>query len=69
MKNHNWKHTKTEKWETCEVICLKCYHRWIACFPQEVLLKELECPEGHVGYTIKTGQTLGEERWELLLYV
>ena len=60
MTTHNWKHAKTEKWETCEVICLKCYHRWIACFPQEVLLKELECPEGHVGYVIKTGQSLME---------
>ena len=56
MEKHNWKYAKTEKWETCEVICLKCYHRWIAVFPQEVLLKELECPEGHVGYVIKTGQ-------------
>ena len=58
MDNHNWKHGNKETWETCEVICLKCLHRWIACFPQEVLLKELECPEGHVGYAIKTGQTL-----------
>lgn len=59
--NHNWKYAKTEKWETCEVICLKCYKRWIACFPQEVLLKELECPEDHVGYVIKTGQSLMED--------
>lgn len=57
MKTHNWKRTKDGKWETCEVICLKCLKRWIACFPKVVLLKELECPEGHVGYTIKTGQS------------
>lgn len=60
MDRHNWRYGKTEKWETCEVICLKCLSRWIAVFPQEVLLKELECPEGHVGYAIKTGQTLAE---------
>ncbi len=58
MENHNWKHAKTEKWETCEVICLKCLSRWIAVFPQEVLLKELECPNEHVGFTIKTGQSI-----------
>lgn len=62
MKDHNWKHNKTEKWETCEVICLECLHRWIAVFPQDVLLKELECPNEHVGYTIKTGQTITEEK-------
>lgn len=55
---HNPKYSERETWETCEAICLKCLNRWIACFPQEVLLKELECPEGHVGYVIKTGQSL-----------
>ena len=40
----------------CEVICLKCHHRWVAVYPEETLLKELECPCGEVGYVIKTGQ-------------
>lgn len=61
MNNHSLQFIKKEPWETCEVICLKCLHRWIACFPQEVLLKELECPEGHVGYVIKTGQSLKKD--------
>lgn len=39
-----------------EVICLKCLHRWIAVYPTETLLKELECPCGEIGYVIKTGQ-------------
>lgn len=44
----------------CEVICLKCHHRWVAVYPEETLLKELECPCGAVGYVIKTGQDFQE---------
>lgn len=54
MKTHIYK--KPDEWETCEVICLKCLHRWIDVHPVTLLLKEIECPEGHVGYVIKTGQ-------------
>lgn len=47
--------------EISEVICLKCLNRWIAVYPEEVLLKELQCPKcAETGYVIKTGQTLPE---------
>ena len=43
----------------CEVIDLKCRHRWIAVYPERTLLKQLECPNcGAVGLVIKTGQEL-----------
>lgn len=45
----------------CEVMCWKCGHRWIAVFPEQTLLKDLECHCGEVGYVFKTGQTLEEE--------
>lgn len=45
----------------CETVCLKCFHRWIAVYPEETLLKHIECPHcGKVGYVIKTGQDLEE---------
>lgn len=45
--------------EISEVICLKCLNRWIAVYPEEVLLKDLQCPKcEETGYVIKTGQTL-----------
>lgn len=44
-----------------EVICLKCLHRWLAVRPDDVLLKELECPKCHfTGAVINTGQELKE---------
>jgi hypothetical protein len=46
--------------EVCEVMCWKCGHRWIAVYPEQTLLKHLECPCGEVGYVFKTGQTLEE---------
>ena len=40
-----------------EVICVKCRHRYIACAPEKVLLKDYECPYCRdFGYIIKTGQ-------------
>jgi hypothetical protein len=48
--------------EVSEVICLKCLHRWIAVYPSQTLLKELECECGEIGYVIKTGQTIPEDR-------
>lgn len=47
--------------EVAELICLKCYHRWIGVYPQSILLKDIECKCGEVGYVIKTGQTIREE--------
>ena len=46
--------------EVAELICLKCHHRWIGVYPENVLLKDIECKCGSVGYVIKTGQTLKE---------
>lgn len=47
--------------EVSELICLKCYNRWIGVYPESVLLKDLECKCGAIGYVIKTGQTLSEQ--------
>ena len=44
--------------EVCEVVCLKCLHRWIAVYPTQTLLKDLECQCGCKGFVIKTGQTI-----------
>ena len=43
-----------------EVICLKCLKRWIAVYPEETPLKDIECTCGEIGYVIKTGQELFE---------
>ena len=46
----------------CEVVDLKCHHRWIAVFPEKTMLKQLECPNcGSVGFVIKTGQDLEDD--------
>jgi len=48
--------------KTSEVICVKCYKRWIATRPVNVLLKELECPNCEkIGYVIETGEIIDEE--------
>ena len=44
--------------EVAELICLKCFNRWIGVYPSEVPLKNLECKCGEVGYVIQTGQTV-----------
>lgn len=50
-----------------EVMCVNCLHRWLSVYPEETLLKDLECPEcSEVGYVICTGQNLekgGESLW------
>ena len=48
--------------EVSELMCLRCMNRWIGVYPEAVLLKDLECKCGAVGYVIKTGQTLPKER-------
>ena len=50
------------KHEVAELLCLKCLSRWIGVYPQNVLLKNIECKCGAIGYVIKTGQTLDTER-------
>ena len=50
---------ENEEHVTSEVICVKCYHRWLAVRPYDTLLKCLECPECHtVGTVIETGQDM-----------
>ena len=44
--------------EVAELICLRCLHRWIGVYPQELKLADMECQCGCVGFIIKTGQTL-----------
>ena len=41
-----------------QVVCLRCYRRWIAARPADTRLDELECPScGRQGYAIETGET------------
>ena len=47
--------------EVAELICLKCNTRWIGVYPQNTLLKDIECKCGGKGLVIKTGQTLDEQ--------
>ena len=44
--------------DVSELICLKCLSRWIGVYPSDVLLKDIECTCGAIGYVIKTGQTI-----------
>ena len=54
--------------EISEVICLKCLKRWIAVYPEETLLKELQCPQcEEQGYVIKTGQIIPDMPDEKML--
>lgn len=42
-----------------EVICVKCYKRWISVRPTSVMLKNLECPQcKQQGYVIETGEVI-----------
>lgn len=44
-----------------EAVCLKCLYRFIVCYQEKTLLKELECGNcGEVGYVIATGQIIEE---------
>lgn len=41
-----------------QVICLRCFRRWISARPVGTRLDELECPEcGQQGFAIETGET------------
>ena len=45
--------------EVCELMCWHCGKRYIGAFPQQTLLKQLECPQCHrTGHMFKTGQTV-----------
>ena len=44
-----------------EVICLKCFYRWVAVRPVGTLLKDLECPScNKVWYVIGTGEPIDD---------
>ena len=49
-----------EPYCVCEVMCVECKRRWIDVSPVSLLLKDMECPNGHIGFVIKTGQWLEE---------
>jgi len=45
--------------ETAEMMCVKCYYRYQGVWPEQTLLKNLECPHcKKTGGIIKTGQTI-----------
>lgn len=52
---------KNQPHEVAELMCIKCYHRYIGVYPQATLLKDLECENCGKGFIIKTGQTLDDE--------
>lgn len=47
--------------EVAELICLNCHRRWIGVYPQQTLLKDIQCKCRATGLVIKTGQTLESE--------
>lgn len=49
-KDDNISHTVSE------VICVKCFHRYICVRPSAVWLKDLECETCGKGFIIETGQ-------------
>ena len=52
-----------KNYEIAELICLKCFDRWIGVY--NLPLKELECKCGARGYIIKTGQTIESKQCDL----
>ena len=47
--------------EVAELMCVKCFHRYIGMYLETTPLKHLKCPNCGRGFIIKTGQTLKEE--------
>ena len=47
-----------------EVMCAKCLKRWLAVYPADTLLKDLECENCGAGYVIKTGQDFEEDDFD-----
>ena len=44
-----------------ELMCLRCFYRWIGAFPSELLLKDIVCPCcNRKGRVINTGQEMDE---------
>lgn len=50
--------------ELSELICLKCYYRWVELYDVSLTLRKMRCTNcGDVGYIIKTGQTIPESAY------
>lgn len=44
-------------WDISEVMCCKCFERWIAVRPSDTMLKDIQCPRcSYTGAVIETGQ-------------
>ena len=44
-------------WDVSEVMCCKCFERWIAVRPSVTMLKNIQCPRcSFTGAVIETGQ-------------
>lgn len=41
-----------------EVICIKCFKRWIAVRPEATKLRDLECENCGAGYVIESGERI-----------
>lgn len=41
-----------------EVICVRCCKRFISVRPENILLKDIECPDCGAGAVIETGQSI-----------
>jgi len=39
-----------------ELICVKCFKRWVGVRPEGVFLRDLECENCGAGYAIETGE-------------
>ena len=48
--------SKNKRHNVSEVICVKCFDRWICVRPVEVKLKDIECENCGKGYVIETGE-------------
>ena len=47
-------------YQISEVICISCKERFICSRPEEILLKNLECKCGAMGFIIETGEDLNK---------
>ena len=52
-------HMREDPHYVAEVMCWKCGHRWLATFPMNTLLKQLQCPHcEEQGHAFMTSQDL-----------
>lgn len=58
--------TENEPHEVAELMCVKCFHRYIGVYPQKTYLKDLECEKCGRGFIVKTGQTLEDDYGDIL---